>query len=333
VTDEIEVLRLFRDDMPGPSTDAWTRARSAIAVARAEEEQAGRRHSRGPGRQGPARRGPGRQGPGRRKVFSMAAGIAMAAAVAGLLAVLLPNSPATGGHGKAASAQQIRTTAYVITRVEHALSLSGRDNVLGYARTVYPPGTVAEPAADVVRVQLEPGASSPWSVGSMVRWSYQGTMSLSAVSPTGKRVFARGTTVAHGKPATVVVIYRDATWWRPAGGAAPARNAGAPSSCGPDVTIGPGGWPAFIREELSCGEYMTAGRQLVDGMDAIKITGNKGLDTLWVNPATYLPARAIFTFGRLRTQTDFRWLPPTPANLARLSVRVPAGFRQVPPPS
>jgi hypothetical protein len=324
VTDEIEVLRLFRDDMPGPSTDAWTRARSAIAVARAEEERAGRQYSRGPGRQGPARR----------KLFSMAAGVTMAAAVAaaGLLAALLPNSPVTGGHGRAAGVQQIRTTAYVITRVEHALSLSGSNNELGYARTVYPPGTIAEPAANVVHVLPEPGVSSPWSVGSTVRWSYQGTMSLSAFSPTGQRVFARGITPGHGKQTTVVVIYRDATWWRATGGAVPEQNGPAPSSCGPDVTIGPGGWPAFIREELSCGEYAADGRQRVDGMDAIKLTGDKGLDTLWVNPATYLPVRAIFTFGRLRTQTGFRWLPPTPANLARLSVRVPAGFRQVPPP-
>lgn len=323
MTDEIEVLRLFRDDMPGPSTDAWARARAAIAVARSEEEPAGHRHSREPGR----------RGPGRRKLFSMAAGVAVAAAVAGLLAVLLPTSPATGGHGKAASAQQIRTTAYVITRVEHALSLSGSDNMLGYARTVYPPGTVVEPAADVVRVRREPGASSPWSVGSTVRWSYQGMMSLSAFSATGQRVFASGISSRHGEQTTVVVIYRNATWWRAAGGAVPARSGLAPPHCGPDVTIGPGGWPAFIRAELSCGEYAMDGRQLVDGMDAIKLTGDKGLDTLWVNPATYLPARAIFTFGRLRTQTDFRWLPPTAANLARLSLRVPPGFRQVPPPS
>lgn len=320
MTDEIEVLRLFRDEMPGPSTDAWTRARSAIAAARAEEEQAGWRHGRGPGR----------QGPGLRKLFPMAAGIAVAAAVAGLLAVLLPNSPATSGHGKAASAQQIRTTAYVITRVERALSLSGRGNMLGYARTVYPPGTIAEPEAGGMQVRPEPGASSPWSVGSTVRWSYQGRMSLSAFSTTGRRVFASRTTVAHGKAATVVVIYRDATWWRAAG---QAGRGPAPSACGPDVSIGPGGWSAFIRGELSCGEYATDGRQRIDGMDAIKITGDKGLETLWVNPVTYLPVRAVFTFGRLRTQTEFRWLRPTPANLARLSRPVPPGFRQVPPPS
>jgi len=35
------------------------------------------------------------------------------------------------------------------------------------------------------------------------------------------------------------------------------------------------------------------GRQRVDGIDAVKITGGKALVALWVNPATYLPVRAI----------------------------------------
>jgi hypothetical protein len=37
MTDEIELLRRFRDETPGPSTDAWTRARSSIAAIAAEE--------------------------------------------------------------------------------------------------------------------------------------------------------------------------------------------------------------------------------------------------------------------------------------------------------
>ena len=40
MTDEFELLRHFRDEIPSPSTDAWTRARSAIAVAAAEESDA-----------------------------------------------------------------------------------------------------------------------------------------------------------------------------------------------------------------------------------------------------------------------------------------------------
>ena len=57
----------------------------------------------------------------------------------------------------------------------------------------------------------------------------------------------------------------------------------------------------------------------------------------WVDPATYLPVRDVTTIsppatGRVTTITDdFRWLPPTPANLADLDVRIPPGFTQVQP--
>jgi hypothetical protein len=316
VPDEIELLRRFRDELPGPSTDAWIRARSAIAAARSEEQPAGHRRPRRPGRRG---------------LLSIAAGVAVAAAVAGLLAVLLPNSPTAGAPGHTGS-QQFTTAAYVV-RVEDALASPGLGNVVGYARTVYPPGTTAVPVAGGMQVDRGTGTGSRWSVGVTVRWSYHGTASVTAFAPAGQRVFAWGTVAGHGDATSVVVVYRDATWWREAGGAIGIKKESGIPSCGPDVMIGSGGWPAFIRGELRCGEYTTDGRQRIDGIDAVKITGNKGLDTLWVNPATYLPVRAIFTFGQLRSQTDFRWLAPTATNLARLSVAVPAGFRQVPPPS
>jgi len=125
VVDEIELLRRFIDEIPGPSTDAWARARAAIAAARAEEEPAGHRPKRKPGRR-------------RRRLLAITAGAAGAAAVGGLLAVLLAGSPvATGG-------QQIQTTVYV-ARVERALASPRQDGLVGYARTVYPPGTVARP--------------------------------------------------------------------------------------------------------------------------------------------------------------------------------------------
>ena len=67
---------------------------------------------------------------------------------------------------------------------------------------------------------------------------------------------------------------------------------------------------------------------MVDGIDTIKITGTSSPFTFWVNPANYLPVRAVLG----QRQTDFHWLAPTPANLARLKVTVPAGFEQVPAP-
>ena len=68
---------------------------------------------------------------------------------------------------------------------------------------------------------------------------------------------------------------------------------------------------------------------MIDGINTIKITGDAGRFTFWVNPATYLPVRAILG----QRQTDFRWLPATPARLAQLKVTVPAGFKQVPAPA
>lgn len=37
--------------------------------------------------------------------------------------------------------------------------------------------------------------------------------------------------------------------------------------------------------------------------------------------------------ARLIPETDFRWLRPTSASLAHLTLQVPPGFRQVPPPA
>jgi hypothetical protein len=164
---------------------------------------------------------------------------------------------------------------------------------------------------------------------------YQGSVHLSAFTATGQRVFDVGITNGHGAPVTTAVIYRDGTWWTATGVTVAAGAQPAPSSCGPGVELqgGPGnGWPAFIRHQLSCGEYTVVGRQQVDGVDAIKLSGDRGLETLWVDPATYLPVRTIMGPPQGRSQADFQWIAPTPANLAQLSVKVPAGFTRVPAP-
>jgi hypothetical protein len=268
----------------------------------------------------------------RRTARAITAAGAVAALAGGAVTIAGVTGAFSSGSARQIHGRQSKTTAYV-TRIEHALALSGQDSVVGYARTVYPPGMSFEPVATGLHGQYRPGASSPWSVSTVVRWSYRGITKTSAFTAAGQRVFDERIAVVHGGGgATVAVIYRGATWWRATIRPVPGAKLGSPR-CGPRVQMGAGGWPAFIREELACGEYTLDGRQRVDGVDAIKITGNRGLDTLWVNPATYLPVRAIFTFGRVRVQTDFRWLSPTRARLARLGVPVPAGFRQVPPPS
>jgi Sigma-70 region 2 len=141
--------------------------------------------------------------------------------------------------------------------------------------------------------------------------------------------FGERSTTAGGGP-TEAVIYGNATWWR---AVSTGTQAPVPQTCGKGVDLGAGGWPALIRFELSCGVYLVHSRERVDGVDALKLTGNRGLVALWVDPKTYLPVRAVFDLGQRPVQTDFRWLQPTSASLAHLSLHVPPAFRQVHPPA
>jgi hypothetical protein len=287
VADEIELLRRFIDEIPGPSTDAWARARAAIATACSEEEPAGHLPERRLGRH-------------RRRLLAVTAGAAVAAA-AGLLVGLLPGSPVTTRE------QQIHTAAYV-TGVERALASPSQDGLVGYARTVYPPGTVARPTGGL---SAGAGAGSPWRVGSTITWAYQGSVKASAFTAAGQPVFSERTTHAAGRSETIAVIYPDATWWRATAAPPAGRAPGCPPGGTPGLTI-ISRWAAFIGNELRCGGYRMDGRQRVDGIDAVKLIGGKALVALWVNPATYLPVRAISSFGTGRAQTGLPLAVPGP---------------------
>ena len=257
-----------------------------------------------------------------------------------LTAGALAAAGVTGALGSASgqpalTTTQIKTDAYVFGRVEHALAAQAQDNVLEYDRTVFGSGVAIEPVGPATLKISKAGASSPWSVGYSLMWMYQGTLKMSAFTASGQRVFDLGITQEGPAPGSVMAIYGSSTYWRASLPAAGNGRTG-PVPCTSNIILsgGPGnGWPAFIRSQLSCGEYRVAGRQWVDGIDAIKITGSESHITLWVSPSTYLPVRLVAGPGAAQRQTDFSWLAPTPANLAALNVTVPAGFQQVAPPS
>jgi hypothetical protein len=304
--DEIDALRRLRDETPGPSTDAWNRAWAAVEAARAQEAPPPRQHRRAPG-------------PRRRWLFPAATVVTAAAVVATLLAVLLPGSPGTGSGGL------VTTDAYV-AHVEHALNEAGQDNLMTYARTEYPSGISLQPLPGAERT----GATGGVHADTTVRWSYQGTLEYSAYA-AGRLVLSQQTRTASSRLLTTVVTYSQRTWWRSS-----QHLDGPPSAAvtcgGPGVEFGQGGWPGYIRAELSCGGFTLGGRHRVDGIDAIKMTSRHAGLTLWVNPSTYLPVR-LARPGQDASVTDFRWLAPTAARLARLNIAIPAHFRQVAAPS
>jgi hypothetical protein len=89
-----------------------------------------------------------------------------------------------------------------------------------------------------------------------------------------------------------------------------------------------------LRTAVSCGTLAVAGRQRVDGTEAIELASRPEsliAETIWVSLGTYLPVRVVVrsAFGDQQT-ADITWLPPTAQNLAKLTVPIPAGFRPVP---
>jgi hypothetical protein len=84
---------------------------------------------------------------------------------------------------------------------------------------------------------------------------------------------------------------------------------------------------SVIESGLRCDAFQVAGHQRVDGIDTIKLTGiydGSPLFTLWVDASTYLPVQLT---GH-EEEVQFRWLPPTQANLAQLTGTIPPGFHR-----
>jgi hypothetical protein len=272
--------------------------------------------------------GPTDPRPGRRRLTARAA--VAAGAVAVLIAVAVAGA---AGAFSTRNGQQIQTDAFV-ARVRHALAAQAGGGLVGYARTVQAPGTVVEP--ELGNWKTWPGGGrSPGpglAAAEMITWTYQNESTMTAVDAAGQPVATEENTAGRHGITTVAVDYRDRTWWRatqaplrPGPGArAPAKRSCLP----PGVLPGSGTWRSVIRQELSCGAYTEGGRQRVDGIDAIKLTGSNGV-VLWIDPSTYLPVRQAFPGAGV---THFRWYRATPASLAKLKLTLPAGFRRVAAP-
>jgi outer membrane lipoprotein-sorting protein len=286
-----------------------------------------------------------RNGRKRQRTVRMLIAAAATTALAGGVAAAV----ASGGPGTAEQSR-IDTAAYVIPHVRHALSVAEWNNTVVYYRTTSGTSMTWRPVpggaigSGIVGDGTEPGADS---YETMVK--YQDRFVFSAFGQDGQRVFSELSVLGKGSWTTTAVLYSSATWW----------NAATPTSPPPKKTTkcvtdrdsrtsdGPSGdLPDFIKDQLTCGVFKVAGTEVVDGVNAIKITGSATSafpaasqtqysgPTYWVDPETYLPVRMTLTRnGTLATQYDYQWLSPTPANRALLDLPVPAGFKQVKPPA
>jgi hypothetical protein len=258
----------------------------------------------------------------RRMAPVLTAGLA-ATVAAGAAVLAVAAGP---GHGQNGSQAPVTSTAYVVGRIDSAL-------------------TAAQPAAIA---QMTVTNSGPAGATTAEEWSY-GDQSRSVTDlPDGRPAYDAG--LSTGSVYTVV-SYALRAWARHHRPTVPESRA---SGCGSGAAVVPllfepgetsarfaATWlPATVvrdlRSALTCGTLVVAGRQRVDGIDAIRLASRARAapgETIWVSPGTYLPVRVVAALdlgGAVFRQTaDITWLRPTAQNLARLTVPIPGGFREV----
>jgi hypothetical protein len=262
------------------------------------------------------------------RAVAAAAATALAAGAVALRAIGLPGAAHNVADGPPDRA------SYVVKRVGSALR-------------------AAEPREIAQMTVTTHGAALPGgttTTTSSEEWSRGGQWRSVTSSSAGDPVYDEGFSTA--SPYTLV-SYLTRTWARQPGLGRPAAPASGPAGCESVVAALPllfrPGLPGSglsatspltvatdLRAAVSCGTLAAAGRQRVDGIEAIQLTSGRDSlisETIWVNPATYLPVRVVVRPASTRPRfltADITWLPPTTQNLAKLTVPIPAGFRRVP---
>jgi hypothetical protein len=191
-------------------------------------------------------------------------------------------------------------------------------------------------------------------------WSYGDQRRSVTYSPTGHPAYDEGSGTSS---AYTVVSYLKRTWAQEPGPRPDVSPSGL-RGCGPAGVALPllfrFGLPALgtnasalpatvvrdLRTAISCGTLTEAGRQRVDGIEAIELTSRPGSpisETIWVSPGTDLPVRVVVldtpapgnpvlrnSQALVRQTADIIWLRLTAQNLAELAVPIAAGFRRIP---
>jgi hypothetical protein len=245
-----------------------------------------------------------------------------------LEAILVPDAVHHGTDGLAVNA------AFVVKRISSALTAADGSEIAQM--------TVTTRDAATSGTQIEAATTREWSHGD--QWRSVTT------SSAGRLLYDEGASAAS---LYILVSYLTRTWARQPGlGHPSAGRSGSPSCASIVIALPllfkprlPGASVAvhsmltvvgYLRAAVSCGALKGAGRQSVDGVDAIELTSrpnNMISETIWASPSTYLPVRVVIRPVRgkpgLAQTADITWNRPTGQNLARMTVPIPTGFRQV----
>jgi hypothetical protein len=282
----------------------------------------------------------------RRAIWAAAAAGTAAVTAAAVIAATSTPQPRNG------SLQQ-QTISYVVSRAQQALAEVTQGNAIQVDEE-----TASQPSDfGFVVLNMSPSGGTGIQSGVLggvhadreIDWTSTGLLLDQGFSADGKLVFAASlgyVTSRSGKK-------MDEAY----GAAYPARIQWHSPLIGPDgpappltcqnALLGSGSedFRTQTAKALSCHLYTLAGHQEINGVAAIKLVlkPQPGLgirQTLWIDPSSYLPIRAVDSFVQPHTKTvvlteNYQWLRRTAASLAALRTAIqqsaiPAGFRSLP---
>jgi hypothetical protein len=277
---------------------------------------------------------------------------ALTATAVALVAAGVPGSAGNGTMGPAAPA------AYVVKRIDSALSAAEPGAIAQMTVTTRGPLGLG---LQSLKNEYAEGSGKPKAAGHAVpisrtatttteEWSYGHQWRSVTYSPAGHPVYDEGVSTSS---VYTLVSYLTRKWARQVVVDRPAAGVSGRHSCGPLIIGGPfllrfeltniglsAGSPLAtvaraLRAAISCRTLVVSGRQRVNGVEAIELASRHTgpvAETIWVSPGTYLPVRVVVRSPggpAFRQTADITWLQPTAQNLAKFTVPIPAGFRQV----
>jgi hypothetical protein len=251
-----------------------------------------------------------------------AAGIATAAALAGVVTALTLPGGASGTSQKGGVASDVPITkATLQAKITAAFSSAGDQIAVRHETDTINNG--------------DPSTHETWSyplqprVGQQVRIKSIDIAQRGAANMGEGEIYLMPATqvgLAPVKAQTTTVSYTGKVWWY--------EDSAQPVT----QPIG----PEFLANLPPLGKW-TAQSTTLNGRPAIKFTlhhtptkfGGSMADELWVDATTYLPLRETSDVDSPGMDTidtsDYEYLPATPANLAKLTPTIPAGFKRVYP--
>lgn len=283
----------------------------------------------------------------RRRRLMLRSGAGLTAAIAaGAAAVATVGMPGARHRGADVS---VITTGYVVGKIDRALGAAAAGDVAQL--TVSVSAMVAAKTANLTAAE----------------WFYARRWRAVTRMSSGRLLSDESAISTSSGTGVTLVSFPTKTWGREVPVRPPLRVVppAAPGACSgpaqadPFADVGPANLALAgtlsgltstamtqdLRAAIACGTLTMAGRQHVDGIDAIKLRSvPKSLlgETIWVDPRSYLPVRLVIkgayapagrpVAGQRQGQltADFSWLRPSKQSLAELTAPIPAGYRRVP---